>query len=124
MVRTSGSSSRQAIVIGVRIGAERGYSFLVFPEGTRSVTGEPIPFKKGAFRIAIDTGLPVLPVVIEGSDRVSRQGSKLFYRGEVTVHILPSMPTADMTNRDDLNSLVKSVESAMNATYLDMHTTP
>jgi 1-acyl-sn-glycerol-3-phosphate acyltransferase len=121
--RASGSSSRQAIADGVRIGAERGYSFLVFPEGTRSVTGEPLPFKKGAFRIAIDTGLPLLPVVIEGSDRISRPGSKLFYRGKVTVHILPSIATAEMTNKDDLNPLVKSVESAMNTTYLDMHTT-
>jgi 1-acyl-sn-glycerol-3-phosphate acyltransferase len=122
--RASGSSSRKAIVNGVRVGAERGYSFLVFPEGTRSVTGEPLPFKKGAFRIAIDAGLPLLPVVIEGSDRISRPGSKLFHRGKVTVHILPSIATADMTNRDDLNPLVKSVESTMNAIYLDNHTTP
>jgi 1-acyl-sn-glycerol-3-phosphate acyltransferase len=121
--RASGSSSRRAIADGVRIGAERGYSFLVFPEGTRSVTGEPLPFKKGAFRIAIDTGLPLLPVVIEGSDRISRPESKLFYRGKVTVRILPSIATAEMTNRDDLNSLVKSVESAMNTTYLAMRTT-
>jgi 1-acyl-sn-glycerol-3-phosphate acyltransferase len=118
--RASGSSSRQAIVNGIRVGAERGYSFIVFPEGTRSVDGDPLPFKKGAFRIAIDTGLPLLPVVIDGTDRVSRSGSKVFHRGKVVVRILEPRTTADMTNRDDLNPLVRSVESAMNSAYHDM----
>jgi len=118
--RASGSSSRQAIVNGIRVGAERGYSFIVFPEGTRSVDGDPLPFKKGAFRIAIDTGLPLLPVVIDGTDRVSRSGSKVFHRGKVVVRILEPLTTADMTNRDDLNPLVRSVESAMNSAYHDM----
>jgi 1-acyl-sn-glycerol-3-phosphate acyltransferase len=118
--RASGSSSRQAIVNGIRVGAERGYSFIVFPEGTRSVDGDPLPFKKGAFRIAIDTGLPLLPVVIDGTDRVSRSGSKVFHRGKVVVRILEPLTTADMTNKDDLNPLVRSVESAMNSAYHDM----
>ncbi|MGI9585285.1 MAG: lysophospholipid acyltransferase family protein [Acidimicrobiia bacterium] len=120
--RSSGSSSRQAIVDGVQLGAERGYSFIVFPEGTRSTSGELLPFKKGAFRIAIDSGLPLLPVVIEGTDRVSRPGSKVFYPGNVVVRILEPIPTADMTNKDDLNPMVTSVESAMNAAYDDMRT--
>lgn len=52
-----------------------GLSFVVFPEGTRSRTGELLPFKPGAFHIALGTGRPVVPVVIKGSFEVQpREG--------------------------------------------------
>jgi 1-acyl-sn-glycerol-3-phosphate acyltransferase len=115
-----GGSSRQAINQGVKIASDRGYSLLVFPEGTRSRDAELLPFKKGAFRIAIDTGLPLLPVVIEGTDRVSRPDSKVFHAGAVTVRILPPIATAGMTNRDDLNQLSHEVEASINEVYHSM----
>jgi len=65
--RSKGGSSRQAINEGVRLASERGNSLIVFPEGTRGTESELLPFHKGAFRIAIDTGLPILPVIIEGT---------------------------------------------------------
>ncbi|MGI9667003.1 MAG: lysophospholipid acyltransferase family protein [Acidimicrobiia bacterium] len=113
-------SSREAINEGVKVAAERGYSFIVFPEGTRSTTSDLLPFKKGAFRIAIDTQLPLLPVVIEGTDRISRPGSKFFYGGDVYVRILPPIATAGMTNKDDLNPLIKTIEPDMQAVYAEM----
>jgi 1-acyl-sn-glycerol-3-phosphate acyltransferase len=112
-----GGSSREAINRGVSIAAERGYSLLVFPEGTRSRSADLLPFKKGAFRIAIDTGLPLLPVVIEGTDRISRPDSKVFHPGVVTVRILPPTTTSGMTNRDDLTPLTRTVEAAITETY-------
>ena len=118
--RQAGASSRQAINEGVQLAAERGYSLLVFPEGTRSTTGELLPFKKGAFRIAIDTGLPLLPVVLEGTDRISLRGGKVFYPGAAQVRILPPIETADMTNKDDLNDLLRTVEKDMQETYREM----
>lgn len=119
--RQAGGSSRQAINDGVRIAAERGYSLLVFPEGTRSRSGEPLPFKKGAFRIAIDTGLPLLPVVIEGTDRVQKPERKVFHPGTVTMRVLPPIDTTGMTNKDDLGPLLEAVESTMRDTYAEMH---
>lgn len=118
--RQAGGSSRQAINEGVAIAAERGYSLLVFPEGTRSRSGELLPFKKGAFRIAIDTGMPLLPVVIEGTDRVQRPGRKVFHAGEVTLRVLAPIDTESMTNRDDLNPLLARVEAEMAETYAAM----
>ncbi len=115
--RSSGQSSRQAINEGVEIAAERGYSLIVFPEGTRSRDGNLLPFKKGAFRIAIDTGLPILPVVLEGTDRISKPGSKVFHPGRAGVTILEPVRTADLTNRDDLTGLMREVEAAMTAVY-------
>ena len=49
---------------------KNGVSVLFFPEGTRTETGELLPFKKGAFRFALDIGLPVLPVTIRGTRKV------------------------------------------------------
>ncbi len=118
--RQAGGSSRQAIADGVKIAAERGYSLLVFPEGTRSRSGEFLPFKKGAFRIAIDTGLPLLPVVIEGTDRVQQPEKKVFHRGEVTLRVLAPIDTTSMTNKDDLNPLCEQVETEMATTYAEL----
>ena len=115
-----GGSTRAAINDGVAIAAERGYSIIVFPEGTRSRDGDLLPFKKGAFRIAIDTGLPILPVVIEGTDRISRAGTKVYHPGTAHVRILPPISTDGMTNKDDLNPLIAGVEDAINVNYAEM----
>lgn len=120
--RQAGRSSRAVINEGVEHAAERGYSLIVFPEGTRSGTAEMLPFKKGAFRIAIDTGLPILPVVIAGTERISKPGSKVFHPGHARIQVLPPIETADLTNRDNLNNLVIEVESAIQTAYARMRT--
>lgn len=118
--RQAGRSSRSIINEGVANAADRGYSLIVFPEGTRSDSGEMLPFKKGAFRIAIDTGLPILPVVIEGTDRISKPGSKLFHPGHANIRVLPPITTADLTNRDNLNDLMATCEEAIRDGYADL----
>lgn len=118
--REQGRSTRAAINEGVRVAAERGYSLLVFPEGTRGTGTDFLPFKNGAFRIAIDTGLPLLPVVIEGTDRVSKPGSKLFYPGRASIRVLDPIDTAGMTNEDDLSNLLDQVFSSMRDVYSDL----
>ncbi len=47
-----------------------GTSVVIFPEGTRSKTGEMGSFKKGAFKLALDLGLPILPVTISGTGKI------------------------------------------------------
>jgi 1-acyl-sn-glycerol-3-phosphate acyltransferase len=118
--REAGGSSRAAIIEGVELAAERGYSLIVFPEGTRGSDGELLPFKKGGFRIAIDTQLPVLPVIIEGNERISRPGSKIFHPGRARVRILPPVSTEGLTNRDNLNDLFRSTEAAISEGYADL----
>lgn len=120
--REAGRSSRAVINEGVELAAKRGYSLIVFPEGTRSGTNELLPFKKGAFRIAIDTGLPLLPVIIEGTDRISTPGSKLFFRGHAKMRVLAPIETVDLTNKDDLNPLLRDVEGAIAAGYNELRT--
>ena len=120
--RDAGGSSRRAINEGVKVAADRGYSLIVFPEGTRSTNGEFLPFKKGAFRIAIDTGLPVVPVVIDGTQYINSPGSKIFRPGTARVVICDPIETSDLTNRDNLNDLVRSVESTMHDQYQKLKT--
>jgi 1-acyl-sn-glycerol-3-phosphate acyltransferase len=98
--RGAGAKSYAAINEGVAKAKENGYSLIVFAEGTRSHDGDLHPFKKGAFRMAIATGLPVVPVTVNGTWDVWPPGSKLFYKGHANVVIHESIETADLTNAD------------------------
>ncbi len=73
-----------------------GVGILFFPEGTRSRDGRLLPFKKGAFRIAIDADLPVLPVTIIGSREVLPAKSLLLFPGKVRVVIHPVIEHRDI----------------------------
>jgi 1-acyl-sn-glycerol-3-phosphate acyltransferase len=115
-----GGSSRRAITAGVKVAAERGYSLLIFPEGTRSRDGNLLPFKKGAARIAIDTQLPLLPVVLEGSDRIMRADSKWIHPGHVSVRILEPIETGGLTNKNDLNRVMDQLEQSITDNYAEM----
>lgn len=121
--RSKGGSSRKAIIEGVQLAAERGNSLIIFPEGTRATESKLLPFHKGAFRIAIDTGLPVLPVIIEGTDRISKPGSPIFFPGDATLHVLDPIDTTGLTNRDDLTALTNTIESEMARVYNDLRST-
>ena len=73
-----------------------GLSMFFFPEGTRSETGELRPFKVGAFKLARDTGVPILPIALHGAGQLLRKGTLIPHRAEVKVAILP-MVTDDGT---------------------------
>ena len=75
-------------------------SLIVFPEGTRSVDGRLGRFKKGSFLVAIDAGLPVVPVSISGSRHVMKKGQLTVRRGEVELTIHPPLPTADVKREE------------------------
>ena len=62
-----------------------GYSFLVYPEGTRSPDGRLRRFKKGSFAIAIEAGVPVVPVACSGAHRIVRKHSWIVHAGNVRV---------------------------------------
>lgn len=76
------------------VGAAR--SVIVFPEGTRSVDGQVARFKGGSFLLAIDAGLPVVPVSIAGSRFVMRKGELMVRPGEVHLTVHPPMPTGGL----------------------------
>ncbi|MEW6128145.1 MAG: lysophospholipid acyltransferase family protein [Acidobacteriota bacterium] len=67
-----------------------GKSYMVYPEGTRSPDGRMLPFKKGAFIMAIDAGVPIVPVTVSGATRVMPKGEFNVYPS--TVHITIHQP--------------------------------
>jgi 1-acyl-sn-glycerol-3-phosphate acyltransferase len=86
-----------------------GNSFLIFPEGTRSRTGELLPFKKGGFILAIKGQAPVVPIAITGARNAMRKGSPLIHPVHVRVRFGEPVETAGMTldDRDILAARVR-----------------
>jgi 1-acyl-sn-glycerol-3-phosphate acyltransferase len=89
-----------------------GASFLIFPEGTRSRTGELLPFKKGGFIMAINAQAPVVPVAVSGGRSAMRKGSPLIWPATVTVRIEPPVETAGLSI-DARDRLVASVRTSI-----------
>ena len=77
----------------------KGASVAIFPEGTRSKDGEIHNFKAGAFILAKDAEVPILPIVLEGTDRVARKGFFMNWSNRITIKILPPVSKQDVVER-------------------------
>ena len=108
-------SNHQKAMNGIRKSGEalkeRAVSVVFAPEGTRSSDGKLLPFKKGAFVMAIETGIQILPVTINGSKQSLAKGSLWTRSAEVTVTIHQPVPTGSYSydDRDELSEKVKSI---------------
>ncbi|MEY2974589.1 MAG: hypothetical protein RIR49_1009 [Actinomycetota bacterium] len=79
-------------------------SVMLFPEGTRSATGELGDFKSGAFRIAIANGVPILPLAVHGTRSALVKHDWRFGVSSAEVRVLPPVPTEGLT-MDDVDAL-------------------
>jgi len=79
-------------------------SVMIFPEGTRSRDGELLPFKDGAFRLALEAGVPILPIAVAGTRACMAKGTFRFQKARARARVLPPIETAGMT-LDDLPTL-------------------
>jgi len=107
--RTDRESAMRSIAIGAE-SLKAGNSFLIFPEGTRSRTGDLLPFKKGGFIMAIGAQTPMVPVAISGGRAAMRKGSPIVRSVKVSVRIGQPIPTIGLTldDRDTLIALVRA----------------
>lgn len=87
-----------------------GMCILFFPEGTRTKPGNLVPFKKGAFRLAIDLSLPVLPMTIEGTERLLPTETLNWRPGAVTLRIHPEISTLGLSS-NQVDALCNQVEA-------------
>jgi 1-acyl-sn-glycerol-3-phosphate acyltransferase len=85
-------AGKRSIDRAVRLMAERGYSYLVFPEGTRSRDGLIQPFKRGGFFLALAGGAPIVPVTIRGSFDLMPRGRFFVKKGTVRVDFHAPVP--------------------------------
>jgi 1-acyl-sn-glycerol-3-phosphate acyltransferase len=85
---------------GCRDRLARKVSVMIFPEGTRSPTDELLPFKDGAFKLAIEAGVPILPIAVAGTRYCMAKGSFAFRRAHAKARVLEPIHTTGMTNAD------------------------
>lgn len=91
---------------------KNGVSVMIFPEGTRSEDGNLKPFKKGGFIMAVDSGVPIVPVVLQGTRSIMAKGSWRINPGSVTLSIQEPIETAGYT-RDSKDELIKYVRGVI-----------
>jgi 1-acyl-sn-glycerol-3-phosphate acyltransferase len=91
---------------------KNGVSVMIFPEGTRSEDGGIKPFKKGGFVMAVDTGAPIVPVILRGTRSIMAKGSWRINPGNVTLSVEKPIDTTDYT-RDTKGDLIKIVRSVI-----------
>jgi len=87
-----------------------GTSIIIFPEGTRSYDYRLGPFKKGAFHLAMQAGVPLVPVVIKNAHDVMPRGTNLFRPSAVEVIVLPPISTSNW-QADQLGEHVQEVRN-------------
>ena len=110
-------ADREAAASSVDIAVQylkEGLSFAVYPEGTRSRDGRLLPFKKGTFVMAIEAGVPVVPVSIAGAQTLMRKGDWTVQPGEVTIRFGRAVDASKYT-MDHRSELLARVESLVAA---------
>ena len=103
--------NRESAIKSLKVAANKiksGVSVLIFPEGTRSRDGDILPFKKGGFVLAIDSGVPIVPVVITGTRSIMTKGKFRVNEGQVNMVIHKPIDTSAYT-RDTKSALMENV---------------
>ncbi|MDW3229783.1 MAG: lysophospholipid acyltransferase family protein [Acidobacteriota bacterium] len=112
--RKSLSSGKRSIDEAVRAMKEKSYSFLIFPEGTRSHDGKLQPFKRGGFFLAVSAQVPIIPITIKGTFELMPRGRFFPRRGKIKVVFHPAIETAGQT-LSDIPALKEKVAETITA---------
>lgn len=121
MIFINRSKGREA-VRSLRLAGERiraGANLLVFPEGTRSRDGRILPFKKGPFVVALEAGVPIIPMALEGTHAILPSGGLRLRRHPIRVKMGTPIPTAGRSN-DEREALMYEVREALLQLHRDI----
>lgn len=114
--RADARESLRAIDEGVNL-IKRGYSLLIFPEGTRSKGGPVKEFKKGSLRLATKPGVPIVPITIDGTAAIYEETGCVKKNKRVSVTVHPAIPTAGL-DRKQQNEMAAQVEETVRSGFL------
>lgn len=105
-------ASRLEALEGCRDRLGKRVSVMIFPEGTRSADGAMLPFRDGAFLLALETGTPILPLAVAGTGHGMAKGTFRFQPTKALCEVLPPIATDDLST-DDLPELKRRVRAAI-----------
>lgn len=106
-------SNRDRAVESLKVATEHlraGISYGVCPEGTRAKPGEMLPFKKGAFHMAAQAGVPIAPIALKNADKLMGKGTGEAWPGTIEMVFLPPVETTSVKTDEDLTNLVRRVQ--------------
>jgi 1-acyl-sn-glycerol-3-phosphate acyltransferase len=109
--RGNPSQSRPAIDAAAKA-LRGGQSLMIFPEGTRSRTGELLPFKKGGFVMALKAEVPIVPMTVTGARDSMKKGSRVIWPATVTVQVSAPIETAGRAFADR-DAVIREVRDAI-----------
>ena len=103
----SATGAQQSVAAARRV-LEKGIHITTFVEGTRSKTGRLLPFKKGPFYLAMETGAPCIPVSIYGTESMMAKGSLRIHPGSAHLVFHAPVYPANFTTREELLQAVRA----------------
>src|SRR5439155_18535715 len=109
-------SNRERAVASINEATRRlrsGISFGVCPEGTRALPGEMLSFKKGAFHMASQAGVPIVPIALKNSDALMGRGTGEAWPGMIEMIMFPPIDTSSVASDEDLGQLVRRVQGVI-----------
>lgn len=118
--------SRTAMTVMADVGermVSENLKVWIYPEGTRNDNGDLLPFKKGAFYLAIQAQVPIIPVVYSSFSSFYNPKTKLFTSATIKVEVLDAIPTRGLTVAD-VPTLMDDCHQAMRTTFFRMSKTP
>ena len=124
--RQNPERAKKSVDAAVHTLIHSSFSTLIYPEGTRSETGDLLPFKKGGFILAIRSQLPIVPVTIIGAGEVLSKGSFTINQGKIKVIICKPIPTLNLevNNKEELiegcrNAIIKNLSGSLKPEQAD-----
>ena len=110
--RGRGSEAMEQLLHKGKLWLSRGASVAIFPEGTRSKDGEIHRFKAGAFALAQEAGVEILPIVLDGTTTLVKKSRLFNWKNTIKIHILQPVPAAEV-RATDTKELMESVRTRM-----------
>jgi len=107
-------AGKKSIARAARLIREKRYSFLIYPEGTRSSDGNLQPFRRGGFFLAVECGAPIVPVTIRGTFELMPRGKRLVRKGPVRITFHEPVSVTGCT-RETMAELIEKVKGAVSS---------